>query len=280
MTITAHCLVKNEARFVWFSVMSVIVYVDKILLWDTGSSDSTVEIIKEILKVDKKGKINFKEVGEVSPVEFTATRQEMLDQTKTDWFMIVDGDEVWRDESIKKVTQIIKEKGNFLDSIISPFYNVVGDIYHFQEEAAGMYRIDDHSGHINIRAMNRKIPGLHFEKPHGTQGVYDGKGVLIQDRPKEKRLFVDAPYMHFTNVVRSTSLKKDLKVPKRNIKLKYDLGILFPKDFKFPEVFYGQRPEVVPSPWDKRSLGFTARAFFETPLRRIKRRLIKNKVGY
>ena len=89
MTITAHCLVKNEARFVWFSVMSVIDYVDKILLWDTGSSDSTVEIIQEILKTDKaKGKVSFNEVGEVTPTEFTATRQEMLKQTKTDWFMI------------------------------------------------------------------------------------------------------------------------------------------------------------------------------------------------
>ncbi len=281
MTITAHCLVKNEARFVWFAVMSVIDYVDKILLWDTGSTDTTVDIIKEILKtkVGEK-KVTFKEVGEVDPVQFTTMRQEMLDQTKTDWFMILDGDEVWWEQSIKKVTNVIKEKGNDLESVVSPFYNIVGDIYHYQEEQAGMYKIDDHNGHINIRAINRQIPGLHFDKPHGMQGIYDNEGRLIQQRSKNKRLFVSAPYMHFTNVIRSTSLQIDLKVPKRSVKLKYDLGIPFSKDFKYPEVFSRPKPDIVPSPWQKRSSIFTARAFIETPFRKIKRRLIKGKVGY
>jgi hypothetical protein len=50
LKITAHTLVKNEARFVWYSVMSVIEHVDKILLWDTGSTDGTKEILKKISK--------------------------------------------------------------------------------------------------------------------------------------------------------------------------------------------------------------------------------------
>ena len=46
--IWAHTLVKNEERFIWFSVMSVIVNVDKVLIWDTGSTDDTVKIIQKI----------------------------------------------------------------------------------------------------------------------------------------------------------------------------------------------------------------------------------------
>jgi len=258
MTITVHSMVKNEARFVWFSMMSVINYVDKILLWDTGSTDRTREIIQEILKTKEgKKKVSFEEIGEVDPISFT----------------IVDGDEVWWEKSIKKVILTIKSRGKNLESIVNPYYNIVGDIFHYQEEEAGMYQIDDKAGHINIRAINRNIPGLHFDKPHGQQGLYDENEILIQDRSKKQRIFVDAPYMHFSNVIRSMDRGNDLQVPKRDLKLKYDLGIVFPKDFKFPEVFYQSKPEIVPSPWDKR-------AFFETPLRKIKRRLFRKKVGY
>lgn len=279
MTVTAHILVKNEIRFVWFATMSVFNYMDKILLWDTGSTDGTWEVIREIKKIGGE-KVSIKECGEVDPVTFTKLRQEMLRETTTDWFMIVDGDEVWWDSSIKKVHEIIQKKGKQLESIVSPFYNIVGDIYHYQEKRAGMYKIDEKSGHVNIRAINRKIPGLHFEKPHGQQGLYDERGVSIQDRSKKFRLYVDEPYMHFSNVIRSVTRDKDLHVPKRNIKLKYDLGIEFPKRFRYPEVFYLSHPSIVPSPWTKRPTSFILRSFIETPLRKIKRRLMRNKVGY
>ena len=92
-TITAHCLVKNEARFVWYSVMSVIDHVDKVLLYDTGSTDGTLEIIKEILKTkEAKGKVDFQEKGNVDEYGFTEMRNEMLRATNTDWFIMVDGD--------------------------------------------------------------------------------------------------------------------------------------------------------------------------------------------
>ena len=50
MTIYAHTLVKNEARWLWFSVTSVINYIDKLLLWDTGSTDGTLEVVEELKK--------------------------------------------------------------------------------------------------------------------------------------------------------------------------------------------------------------------------------------
>lgn len=277
--IWVHTLVKNEEHYLWYTVMSVIEHVDKILLWDTGSTDKTVEIIKELQKI-KGEKIDFKEVGSVDPEQFTRVRQEMLDQTKSDWFLILDGDEVWWEKSIKEVVKTIQEEDN-LEMIVSPYYNIVGDIYHYQEESAGRYQIDERHGHINIRAVNRNIKGLHFEKPHGQQGLYDGDGVLIQDRSKKYRKFVDTPYMHFTNMIRSSSYQDDLNVPKRLSKYKYEIGILFPNNFKYPEVFYLSRPLCVSSPWIKMNSKYIVRAKIETILKKIKRKILPNtKVGY
>lgn len=281
-TITAHCLVKNEARFVWYSVMSVIDHVDKFLLWDTGSTDRTREIIKEILKTPQvKQKVYFREVGEITPAGFAKIRQEMLNATDTDWFIVVDGDEIWWEDSIKRVVKIINERGDKLESIVVPTYNLVGDIFHYQEEAAGQYRLAGRKGHYNLRAINRKIPGLHSEQPHGIWGWVDSEGKMIQDRNPKKIVFIDAPYLHATHIPRAATKIEERDVPKRAKKLKYELGNEFPKDFYYPEVFFKPRPEIVPSPWVKRSFGYTMRATFETPLKRIKRRVLKEtKAGY
>lgn len=276
-TITAHTLVKNEERFVWYSVMSVIEHVDKVLLWDTGSTDGTLKIIKEIKDL-RKDKVDLKLIGEVTPEEFTEIRQKMLDQTKTDWFIVLDGDEIWWEESIRKVVDVIK--GKTRESIVVPMIYLVGDIFHHQEEAAGKYNLAGKKGHLSLRAVNRKIPGLSSSKPHGTWGWVDKDGKMIQYRDPKKILFIDAPYLHTTHLPRASEKAYEYEVPKRAKKLKYELGIPFPRGFYYPEVFFRPRPDVVPSPWGKMDLSFLLRAAIETPLKKLKRRIMPAKVGY
>jgi hypothetical protein len=279
MNICAHTLVKNEEKYIWYSIMSVIDYVDKIMVWDTGSGDRTIELVKDIKK-KFKDKVELETFGEVTPEKFTLLRQKMLDRTKSDWVMLLDGDEVWWDESINKVTKFIKKKGSNYDTIVTPYLNVVGDIYHFQEEKAGMYKIDGRKGHLTVRFMNMGIPGLHVSKPMGQQGYFDEDGKLIQERDKKKRRFMDKSYMHFTNVPRSSGRDMDLKVPKRKMKLKYEIGHASPYDFYYPEVFFKKRPSNVPSVWTKMQSQFRLKSLGLTLPRKVKRRVYQGKSGY
>lgn len=278
-TITAHVLVKNESRFVWYAVMSVIDHVDKVLLWDTGSSDGTVQILKEIKKQRNK-KVDLRLLGEVTPDEFTKVRSDMLQATDTDWFLVVDADEIWWEDSISEVTDFIRRYGSKYESVVVPTINPVGDIYHFQEEAAGRYRLAGRVGHLGIRGVSTKIPGLSSDKPHGTWGWTDGRSRMIQDRNPAKIKFIDSPYIHTTFLRRSESREEDLKVPKRARKLKHEIGISFPNNYFYPEVFFRPRPSIVQSPWEVMSLPFRLRSYLETPLRKIKRRALPKKVGY
>jgi glycosyltransferase involved in cell wall biosynthesis len=279
MKIWANTLVKNEERYLWFSLMSVLDYVDKILIWDTGSSDKTLQIIQEV-KNNYPEKILFKEVGEVDPIAYTKMRQKMLDETKSDWIMILDGDEVWWDDSMKMVTQTIEKSGSDLDSIVTPYFNIVGDIYHFQKESAGRYKIDDKIGNHTIRFMNRKISGLYTSRSHGQHGYFDKSDTLIQDRNSKRRRFVQAPFLHFTHMVRSVNTEFDIKVPKRKGKYKFELGVSFPLDFYYPEVFFEQRPKNVDSVFRSMKSRELVKSIVQTPLRNIKRSLIKSKTGY
>lgn len=278
--IIAHTLVKNEENYIWFSVMGMVDFVDKIFIWDTGSTDKTLEIIKEIEK-EKPGKIYFKEVGEVGPNDFTAVRQQMLDESKCDWIILLDGDEVWWEDTIREVKSIIEANGNSLDSIVNRYTNLIGDIYHFQDQKTGRYSIDGKSGYVTIRAMNRNIPGLKAGRPHGQQGFFDRTDTLIQNMDSKRRFPIDKPVnLHFTNLPRSSRLF-DLKVPKRSRKYKYELGKNFPLDFYYPEVFFRSRPDIVPSPWVKRDKYYILRASLETPLKNLKRMLFSSsKSGY
>lgn len=281
MRISAHVLVKNEERYLWFAVQSVIKYMDKVLIWDTGSSDATVGIIKELLK-EFPQKIEFKELREIDIEEFAKARQQMLESTKSDWVFILDGDEVWWDDSIRELVDIIQNNGHNLDSIVSRYINLVGDIFHHQEEAAGQYSIDGKKGHLTIRAMNMKIPGLHAANPHGRQAYFDAQKIPVQNLEKKRRVHQEKiGYLHFTHLIRSDTRADDLKVPKRDFKYKKELGIPFPYDYFYPEVFFKPRPKIVQSPWVRMDQSFKQKAQLLTPLRKLKRRLIPNfKSGY
>ncbi len=276
MEIWAHSMIKNEGRWLWYSVGSVINHVDKILLWDTGSTDSSLQIEKKLAK-KYPDKIILKTLDQNSSGEFSEARerQEMLDQTSADWFLVLDGDEIWWEDSVKKVIDLIRTKGDKFESVVVPTINLVGDIFHFQGSSAGRYKFGEKVGHYNLRAVKRSIPGLHSQGEHGVWGWADGDGKMIQDRNTYK--FIDAPYLHATNLKRSSAYSE---VVKRVKKYRFELGEEFPKDFYYPEVFFRDRPTIVPSPWQVMPGSFRFRAFFETPLRKIKRRVWKGRAGY
>ena len=261
--IWGNTIVKNEGRYIYFALSSVVNFLDKILVWDTGSRDDTVDIIKFVKKKYPQ-KIEFREIGEVDPVGLTKARQKMLDQTDSDWFVIVDGDEVWWKKSLSKTINTINQKGDYLYALVHPVINLIGDIYHFQEEAAGKYEILGRKGHLNIRAINRKIPGLHIKNTYPLEGYYDKEEKLIQE-VGEKLVFINSHLLHFTHLNRSS------KGSSR--KIKYELGIPFPKNFVYPEALHLDFPNIVSSPWIKRSIKYITRATIETPFKKIKRKL-------
>jgi len=268
--IIVHCLVRNEERFVWYSITSVLPYVDKVMVWDTGSTDRTVEIIRLI----KSPKIDFKEVGSVDVNTFTQVRQQMLDATPKDYdrLMLLDGDEIWPSFGIKTATDFCHSHPES-ESLVVRSRNLVGDIYHCLPESAGKYHLAGHVGHLNLRFINlKKIPGLHAAKPHGQQGYFDSNDTLVQDLNPS---FLDIYYHHATHLIRSSSFE----TPKRQQKLKSELGSkILLKDQ--PEIFFIPHPNSVPDVTSSAPFSFWLKAALQTPPRRLKRTLFPPAHGY
>lgn len=248
MGIIAHCLVKNEERFIWFAINSVIEYVDEMLVWNNGSTDATVKIIKSI----KNPKIKFRDVSNLKP---EIARQKMLEESKNfDWIFILDGDEVWSESGIQYLVSSIRRDA---DCVVVSNYMLIGDIYHYQEEKAGRYQIHNRQGHYNIRAI-RNFPGLHVEGVYPDEAFVTEERIKVQDLPEDRILFLDEPYFH------ASFLKKR----------KHEIGEDFPKDFYYPEVFFKDRPAFIPSPWCPITNRYRLIASIQTPLKKIKRRLV------
>lgn len=271
-TIWGNTVVKNEGRYIWFAISSVIEHLDKIIIYDTGSSDDTVKILG-LLQEKYPSKIIFEQIGEVDSKGLTSARARMLEETKSDWLILVDGDEVWWEESIKSVLERIQGADDELYAFVQPVINLVGDIYHYQDDSTGQYKILGKRGHLNIRAINRKIKGLHIKNEYPLEGFFTEDDRLIQSFDVDRLEFIDMPILHFSNLRRSNLIGGDRKTIKRGSKVKYEIGKKFSKDFKYPEVFYQPYPNFILSPWEKMSTAYKLRAVFETPIKKIKRKI-------
>lgn len=258
MKIVAHTLVKNEEKFIWYSINSIINHVDEILVWDTGSTDNTPEIIKFI----KNPKIKFKEIGSASAQELSNLRKKMLEESNdADFIFILDGDEIWHEGVVR---ELINKLPNLKeDVVVCSNYMLIGDMFHYQEKSAGKYKIADKKGHYNIRVI-RNLSNLSVSGVYPNEAYVDSNGVKVQNFSPERIFFFDKPYLHASFLNRSQNDKK---------KLKYEIGESFPKDFFYPEAFFRTRPTGIPIVWGIMSMGYRLRAFIETPIKKIKRRI-------
>lgn len=269
--IIVHCLIKNEERFIWYALKSVLPYVDKIMVWDTGSTDNTVVIIKSI----KSNKISLKLLGSVNAIQHTKLRQQMLDQTPNGytWLMILDGDEIWSETQLKKVTDYLKTTKNKV--VVIKIRNLVGDIYHELPQSVGQYEIAGFKGHLGLRFINLKLPKLKIKNPHGGQ-TYTTNGIPLQELKTDIKVLPNIYYFHATHLQRSSQDKETLK---RAFKRKFEIGEKV-EIKELPKIFFTNTSSLVPNVTQPMDILTYLKSLVQTPLRKLKRLILPLKQGY
>lgn len=205
--LTIHSVIKNEP-FIYYSIKSVYDYADEILLYDTGSDDKfTLEDINRLLEEDKEKKIKFKQFSlgfnenkwtyenvdkfakeNIGKFSVGKVRQIQLDDTGTEYCMIVDGDEVHYKETIEKIIDdIIQSVDKKIIGINIPLIWFYDLNYNFI--VPGL----ENTGRIwqaNKVKMNEQSPNeYHCFKDSGVPIAREDKEYLIYQNIK--------PYAHF-----------------------------------------------------------------------------------
>ena len=270
--LTIHCVVKNEERWIWYALKSILDIADEILIFDTGSTDKTVEIIKTI----KSRKIIFEEKGKVDAKGLTQLRREQLVMTKTEWFLILDGDEIWPERTKKELAANLKSVTKSDWGIVVRAWNLVGDFYHYHPESVRYhwpFAPKGYKGWANLRVLRKSVvKGIKGDYP--LEAYCDEDGIPIQNYGQKHLVFLKNRYFHTTYLRRSDTRGRDKSVLNRFKKSKMELGISFPKNSKYPEVFYKKRPNLVTSPWGKRSNLETLVSLVQTPVKETRRRIL------
>ncbi len=258
---TVHMIIKNEDLWVWYALQSVLPYAEQILVYDTGSTDHTIEIIESI----KSPKIIFEKKGTVTKKELVDLRQQQIDKTKTEWFLLVDGDEIWSEDQLKKLLGATEKVKDTKKAFFQRTRNAIGDVWHYLPESAGQYVIAGRKGNLNLR-MIKKTKELKVIGEYPLEAYVDAGGPLIEQT--ESLEFVDCWYLHTSFLKRSTqqgkvsgSLGKSKK-PEGGIKM--DSATL-------PKVLFESHPSFLPDPLEKRDIFFELKALVLTPFLFMKR---------
>lgn len=250
--ITAHMVVKNEDKWVRYSILSVLPYVDQFLITDTGSTDKTLDIIKSINS--KKIILTQKIISSRSDIAKIRTNQ--IKATKTDWMWIVDADEIYTESGASEVVAAVKLSKHSL--IVVRRYDLLGDIYHRQVETVGAYDMFGQSGHLLIRLLNiSQFPGLEVKGDYPLESYFFGKN-CVNDLPRGD-VYITANYLYHAMYLKRSSLGGNLPMFNRS-KYMIELGIKI--DSLVPKLLIGQ---------PKRSLLYELIAALITPIKTIKR---------
>lgn len=201
MKLTTHTIVKNEQNWIKPALLSVIDHVDQMLVWDTGSTDKTIKIIKSI----NSPKIRLQQFKFINRKSLVDLRNQQIKVTQTPWFLILDGDEIWPKSNLLQLIKTINQAQPSTLALVNKSRNCIKDIYHYLPDSQGQYQIGSWKGHLNIRAIknspNLKVIG---EYPLESYTVND---IRLQDQP-DKLEFVDTWYLHLTHLKRTSWLNQ------------------------------------------------------------------------
>lgn len=242
--ITTHTIVKNEDAWVGYALKPWEKYATEMLVVDDNSIDKTPEILKRF------SNINTIFTDLKTAKDHTAMRNEMVKKTKTDWFVLLDGDEVWNQTTIEKLLDFLEKQDKNIWAVAMRTRNCVGDVYHYLPENSGNYEILGRKGHLTIRAY-RKMPELSWAGEYPLEYYGNLTGHLA---------FFDDFYWHMTHLKRSSSKEK----VKGWRSTKIETGISIKNISELPEVFRDNLPP-------KRSVFFEIVAQIITPIKTFKR---------
>lgn len=103
MRIVSHTICKDEDRFIGATLSAWAPYCEKMMVWDTGSTDSTIDMLDNMASLDLRIRVRY--LGPMTVDSAMGIRDRQIQATRKAedlWILILDADEIWHPEEIEK----------------------------------------------------------------------------------------------------------------------------------------------------------------------------------
>jgi hypothetical protein len=213
-------LLQNDEYWAGYALQSTLGYFPRYVIYDVGSTDKTPEVIDWFLGVAKTTGIDVfhRRLPDCVPAVQGTFRNSMIAETQTEWYYILDGDEVYNVDSMLTLT----EDFQWLERA-----------YKVRDEPKVIYGVVNRKevGEKLIQAYNGNR--THHRVYHRTAtwtGNHPGEVPLIPQRLVREYNFPNTTCYHFHNTLRSSKEDQAHKRIKRKSQHTYHPGEL--KEFE------------------------------------------------
>ena len=209
--LTIHCVCKNEP-FIYYAIKSVYDYCDKILIYETMSTDKhTWNDICQLIAEDKDKKIVVQRIqlgfdeekwdldnlpgfikSNMGKMSVGKVRQMQIDDTKTRYSMLVDGDEVHYKSSMNAILELLK---NFPKDKIFVGLPLVWFYDLNRTFTAATFP-------VNGRVFINDAVYMNGESPNEQHLIKGTNEFFTYEHPKYHIMKDITPYAHFESVIR------------------------------------------------------------------------------
>jgi glycosyltransferase involved in cell wall biosynthesis len=198
--VTIHMMVKNEWPTVVFSLLSVLPIAKEAIVVDTGSTDGTWEWLQRIKRMypEKIRLSQRNDIPDSTNWEFFkycrpnqklgALRGWMIEETKTKYIWVVDGDEVYRDITVQQVADTFENWPDEKRVVYVPLLWFAQDVNTLGCFSPGTYPITG-------RLFLREGLEIHGAFP-GEMHLYNGEDLGPRSPLAEQAGWME-PFHHF-----------------------------------------------------------------------------------
>jgi len=241
--LTVHMMVRNEEHWIWFAVLSALPFCQRLMAWDTGSDDRTLDILADI----DDPRLSVVSLGPTAADCLVATRNQMLKQTDTPWFAIVDGDEVWTDATWRVVDKHTSDAS--CDVVVVSVRCPFPRLGFFHSAVDDDFAIAGVRGPFAARVF-RRTAGMQWQGAWGSDALVRADGHMLTRGEEPFMRVVHEPVWHMTLLSRSACDDRTFwRRGKIHIDDAREVALTEVDRGEIPEIFVRPRPARVADPF-------------------------------
>lgn len=207
-------LVKNEEYFLPYCLESMAGHFERMVIYDVGSEDKTVDIIKWFVDKEKhRTDFRVKYLPDCPPIVQGTFRNSMITESESEVYWIVDGDEIYNREDIvkgKSCAQFL-----YLNHLLSP------------KKRYGVFRRIEVSSDLKQRYDVERTHHRLYHRSAIWKGTHPGEEAHYkQDVKSEVDFMSEVKVLHMHNTLRSSLEDKTHGRVKRKNQRSYITGTL------------------------------------------------------